>query len=49
MEGSGGIADKIRDIVPSLRKDTRAEIFYDYEPETLIKKCIEELKKKNEK
>ena len=36
LEGSGGIADRIRDVVAAIDKDTGAKILYDRDPASLL-------------
>jgi uncharacterized protein (TIGR00725 family) len=40
LEGSGGIADHIRDIVMFANKSTLSRLIYSAEPETLIDLCL---------
>lgn len=42
LEGSGGIADFLPELVPQLGKNTGAVILYDREPRRLVQRCIEE-------
>lgn len=42
LQGSGGIADALPDIVPQLGKRTGALLIYDRDPEKLVRRCIEE-------
>lgn len=46
MEGSGGIADKIRDIMKASPTDHGAVIEYDKEPRTLVRKVIDRLRER---
>jgi uncharacterized protein (TIGR00725 family) len=43
LEGSGGIADHVAEIVSYSRKPTQAKIFFDSEPERLIESCLSRL------
>jgi uncharacterized protein (TIGR00725 family) len=45
VEGSGGIADHIREILSFGHKQTRARLFYGSDPEKLLDECLEEFKK----
>lgn len=49
MEGSGGIADFIDDIIKIARKKTGAKMVYDKEPHRLVKRVIEEIRKRDAK
>jgi uncharacterized protein (TIGR00725 family) len=40
IAGSGGVADHIGEIVDNCRKATRAEIFFDEDPERLLVTCL---------
>ena len=40
MEGTGGIADQLREIVTSANKHTTARLIYAAEPERLIEECL---------
>ncbi len=44
LEGSGGIADEIRDIVENAHRGS-GKIVYDYDPKTLVEKIIELVRK----
>jgi uncharacterized protein (TIGR00725 family) len=44
VEGSGGIADRIKGIVESSRKPTTSRLIYSAEPEALIDLCLQALK-----
>jgi uncharacterized protein (TIGR00725 family) len=46
VEGSGGIADHIREILSFGRKQTHARLLYGAEPEKLLDECLAELKKR---
>ncbi len=41
VEGTGGIANHIREIIDFCKKPTRGMVVFDKEPETLIRKCLE--------
>ena len=41
LEGSGGVADLLPQIVGSLHKDTGAVVIYDSDPECLVHSCVE--------
>lgn len=40
LEGSGGVADLIREILNKIPKQTKAQVFYDKDPKKLLEKCI---------
>ncbi len=40
IAGSGGVADRIAEIVDNCRKATRAEILFDEDPERLLVTCL---------
>ncbi|HEU4387586.1 MAG TPA: hypothetical protein VFV34_07300 [Blastocatellia bacterium] len=40
LEGSGGVADQIREIVRLSRKPAKAKVFYHREPEQLVESCL---------
>ncbi|MBV8172308.1 MAG: protein containing YHS domain protein [Candidatus Eremiobacteraeota bacterium] len=42
LQGSGGIADALPDVVADLGKDTGAVLIYDRDPRRLVERCIEE-------
>ena len=44
LEGSGGIADHIREVLAFCNKTTRATVIFDKAPERLIDKCLHALK-----
>ena len=44
LEGSGGIADHIREVLGFCNKQTRATVIFDKQPELLIDKCLQVLK-----
>lgn len=46
LENTGGISDKIRDIIKACKKDTGAEIIYHKDPKTLVRKVINVLGKR---
>jgi len=41
VEGTGGIANHIREIIDFCKKPTRGMVVFDKEPEMLIRKCLE--------
>jgi len=43
LEGSGGVADHLREIIEFCKKPARGVLVFDKEPETLIKKCLSAL------
>jgi uncharacterized protein (TIGR00725 family) len=40
IEGSGGVADHIKEIIDFCRKPTRSRIIFDSDPERLIESCL---------
>ena len=46
MEGSGGVADHIKQIVKITNKKTGSVIFYEKDPHTLIKRVLREINKR---
>ena len=40
LEGSGGVAEHIREIVDFCKKPTRGEVLFDDNPEKLIQRCL---------
>lgn len=44
LEGSGGIADHIREVVDFCNRQTPATLIFDNDPEKLIDKCLRSLK-----
>ena len=40
LDGSGGIADHIRDVVTFCNKPTQGEVLYGRDPEDLLEKCL---------
>ena len=40
LEGSGGVADHIREIIDFCKKPTRGAVIFDSEPETLLQRCL---------
>ena len=46
LDGSGGIADHIRDIVEFAKKKTLSQLIFDSDPETLIDLCLRALSTK---
>ena len=41
LTGTGGVADEVRRIVDSLRKQTHSRIVYDEDPHLLINRCLQ--------
>ncbi|HKA33552.1 MAG TPA: hypothetical protein VKH64_10090 [Candidatus Binatia bacterium] len=46
VEGSGGIADHIEEILSYCKRETRARLFYGRDPEKLLDECLAEFKKR---
>jgi len=44
LEGSGGVADHIRDIIDFCKKSTRGSVVFDADPERLVQRCLETLR-----
>ena len=44
LEGSGGIADHIQQVLRFCNKQTRATVIFDKQPESLIDRCLQALK-----
>jgi len=42
LKGSGGVADEVEHLTAQFPKQTRAQIFYDHNPERLLDKCLTE-------
>jgi uncharacterized protein (TIGR00725 family) len=40
LKGSGGVADEVEHLTAKFPKQTKAQIFYDYEPGRLVDKCL---------
>jgi len=43
LEGSGGIADHVRDIVRFCNKSSRGVVVFDKDPETLVQACLQKV------
>ena len=43
LEGSGGVADHIKQIIDFCKKPTRGVVLYDKDPEKLVQRCLEAL------
>ena len=41
LEGSGGVADHIREIIDFCNKPSRGVVLFDNNPETLVHRCLE--------
>ena len=41
LEGTGGVANHIREIIDFCKKPTQGMVVFDKEPEMLIRKCLE--------
>jgi len=48
LEGTGGIADHVHEVVKIIKKQTRAEVLYERDPETLITRLLEEYQRRLE-
>ncbi|HEY7165599.1 MAG TPA: hypothetical protein VIB79_13615 [Candidatus Binatia bacterium] len=40
LEGTGGVADHAREIIEFCKKPTRGAVFFDFDPDRLIRRCI---------
>jgi len=45
LEGSGGVADHVKEILSFCKKPTRARLVYESEPEKLLEACLEIFKR----
>lgn len=43
LEGSGGIADRIRDVIEFCKKPTTGAVFFDDDPKALVERCVKAL------
>jgi uncharacterized protein (TIGR00725 family) len=43
LEGSGGIADHIREVIDFCKKPTRGAVLFDSDPEKLLQECLQAL------
>jgi uncharacterized protein (TIGR00725 family) len=43
LEGSGGVADHVREVIEVCRKATRAVVLFDSDPEKLVQECLQAL------
>jgi len=43
LEGSGGCADHIKEVIDFCKKPSRATVLFDTDPEKLIEECLEAL------
>src|SRR5947209_17483194 len=48
VEGTGGVANHIREIIDFCKKPTRGMVVFDKEPEMLIRKCLEACRPKRD-
>jgi uncharacterized protein (TIGR00725 family) len=48
LEGTGGIADHLREVVQIVNKATRAEVMYESDPEVLLPRLLEAFQKRME-
>ena len=44
LTGTGGVADKVEELVRSFQKTTKARIVYDDDPEKLVDRCLSEVR-----
>ncbi|HKY07998.1 MAG TPA: hypothetical protein VJQ55_07145, partial [Candidatus Binatia bacterium] len=45
LEGSGGIADHVRDVIRACNKPTSCQVFFDNAPSKLVQSCVAALAK----
>ena len=45
VEGSGGVADHVKEILSYCKRETHARVFYGSDPEKLLDECLGEFKK----
>jgi hypothetical protein len=43
LEGSGGVADHVKEIIQFCQKPTRGLVVFDKDPEKLVERCLEAL------
>ena len=43
LEGSGGVADHVKEIIQFCQKPTRGRVVFDEDPEKLVERCLEAL------
>ena len=48
LEGTGGIADHLREVVKIVNKATRAEVMYESDPDALLRRLLEAFQKRME-
>jgi uncharacterized protein (TIGR00725 family) len=46
LEGTGGAADRIKEIITLSSKETKAELAFESNPEVLVDRCLERLNKR---
>ena len=46
VEGSGGVADHVKEILSYCKRETHARVFYGSDPEKLLDECLGEFKKR---
>ena len=42
LTGTGGVADEVERLIATFRKETKARVFYDDDPEELLEMCLAE-------
>src|SRR6185503_5588396 len=40
LTGTGGVADEIERLIATLKKESKARVFYDHDPVKLLEKCL---------
>ena len=43
LTGSGGVADEVERLIATFKKETKARVFYDEDPEKLLNACMAEV------
>jgi uncharacterized protein (TIGR00725 family) len=43
LTGTGGVADRVEELVGTLQKTTKAQVLYDEDPERLVDRCLAEV------
>ena len=42
LTGTGGVADEVERLIATLKKESKARVFYDHDPVKLLEKCLSE-------
>jgi hypothetical protein len=43
LTGTGGVADRVEELVRTFQKPTKALVLYDPDPERLVERCVSEV------